>query len=138
MNTTIKKFSALTLASVFVMQLAACGTILYPERKGQRGGRLDPSIVALNAVGLLFFLVPGVIAFAVDFNNGAIYLPGGSASIHSGDINVVNIEGELTNEKIEQVIFQETGKAVHLSESNVVKTNKPLTVSLLQKDVRFL
>lgn len=54
-----------------------CGTILHPERKGQPAGRLDWAIVALDALGLLFFFIPGVIAFAVDFNNGTIYLPPG-------------------------------------------------------------
>jgi hypothetical protein len=62
-------YAALGLAA------AGCGTILHPERKGQPAGPLDWSIVALDAVGLLFFFVPGVIAFAVDFNNGTIYLP---------------------------------------------------------------
>ncbi|MGB5325371.1 MAG: hypothetical protein WBN40_08120 [Pseudomonadales bacterium] len=60
--------------------LFACGTILYPERKGQVDGRLDVGVVILNSVGLLLFLLPGVIAFAVDFSNGTIYLPGGQAS----------------------------------------------------------
>ena len=54
-----------------------CGTIFYPERKGQPAGPIDWKIVALDGIGLLFFFVPGVIAFAVDFNNGAIYLPPG-------------------------------------------------------------
>jgi hypothetical protein len=61
------------------LQLASCGTILYPERKGQRDGRLDIGVVLLDGIGLLFFIIPGVIAYAVDFSNGTIYLPGGSA-----------------------------------------------------------
>ncbi|MBX3451828.1 MAG: hypothetical protein KF777_19880 [Planctomycetaceae bacterium] len=52
-----------------------CGTVLHPERRGQSAGKLDWGIVALDAVGLFFFFVPGVIAFAVDFATGAIYLP---------------------------------------------------------------
>ena len=48
---------------------------MHPERKGQRPGKLDWTVVGLNAVGLLLFFVPGVIAFAVDFATGAIYLP---------------------------------------------------------------
>lgn len=54
---------------------AGCGTIMYPDRVGQPAGPLDWKVVALDTVGLLFFLVPGVIAFAVDFYNGTIYLP---------------------------------------------------------------
>lgn len=63
-----------------VLQLTACGTILHPERKGQKSGQIDPAIALFDAVGLLFFLIPGVIAFAVDFSNGTIYLPGGRQS----------------------------------------------------------
>jgi hypothetical protein len=58
------------------LQLASCGTIMYPERKGQRDGRLDIGVVLLDGIGLLFFIIPGVIAYAVDFTNGTIYLPG--------------------------------------------------------------
>ena len=36
---------------------------------------MDWGIFALDAVGLLLFFLPGVIAFAVDFSTGAIYLP---------------------------------------------------------------
>ena len=55
--------------------LTGCGTVLHPERRGQPAGNLDWKIVALNALGLVLFLVPGIIAFAVDFHTGAIYLP---------------------------------------------------------------
>src|SRR5262249_7729458 len=65
--------ATLTLGLAFF--LASCGTLLYPERRGQPVGRLDVGVVALDGVGLLLFLVPGVIAFLVDFATGAIYLP---------------------------------------------------------------
>lgn len=52
-----------------------CGTILHPERRGQPAGRLDWGVVLLDGLGLIFFLIPGLIAFAVDFATGAIYLP---------------------------------------------------------------
>src|SRR6187402_2306410 len=58
--------------------LTSCGALIHPERVGQpRTGRLDPSIVLLDGLGLLLFLVPGIIAFIVDFATGAIYLPEG-------------------------------------------------------------
>src|SRR5262245_1704793 len=37
--------------------LASCGTVLYPERRGQPAGRLDVGVVALDGIGLLLFLV---------------------------------------------------------------------------------
>ncbi|NNL57519.1 MAG: polyribonucleotide nucleotidyltransferase [Pseudomonadales bacterium] len=67
------------LCVVLLVNLAACGTILYPERRGQAQGQLDTGVVILDALGLLLFFVPGVIAFAVDFANGTIYLPQGQA-----------------------------------------------------------
>jgi len=66
--------------SLFACGLPGCGTILYPERKGQPAGPIDWKIVALDGIGLLFFFVPGVIAFAVDFVTGAIYLPAGECA----------------------------------------------------------
>lgn len=138
MNIKIKKSIALLLVGGFAIQLAACGTIMHPERKGQKSGQLDTSIVALDAVGLLFFFVPGIIAFAVDFNNGTIYLPGGSASTNSGEVNVVNIEGDITDEKIERLIQEETGKSVRLDGNEIHSSKKVTTISALKSELRFL
>lgn len=65
----------LLVGIVLVAHFTACGTVLYPERKGQRSGQLDVGVVLLDAIGLLFFIIPGVICFAVDFSNGTIYFP---------------------------------------------------------------
>lgn len=79
-NTTPpRRFLGIALVAVLAFQIG-CGTILYPERRGQKAGKYDTDIVLLDAVGLLFFLVPGVIAFAVDFATGTIYLPSGGSS----------------------------------------------------------
>jgi len=114
------------LKTVLVIGLAvstvSCGTILHPERRGQPAGRLDPAIVALDAVGLLIFFVPGVIAFAVDFNNGTIYLPPEEfseslpQSQRETDLTVIPVESEeLTVQKIQDVIQQQTGKTITLA-----------------------
>lgn len=62
---------------VATLNVAACGYLIYPERVGQRGQHVDGTVVALDALGLLFFILPGVIAFAVDLSTGCIYLPEG-------------------------------------------------------------
>ena len=56
--------SCLVLAALLT---ASCGTILYPERHGQVSGRVDPGVVVMDGVCLFFFLIPGIIAFAVDY-----------------------------------------------------------------------
>src|SRR5580704_16517756 len=75
-----KRPLALILVAAFSLHAASCGTIIHPERWGQaRTGPLDPSIVVLDGLGVLLFVIPGVVAFVVDFSSGAIYLPGPSA-----------------------------------------------------------
>ena len=138
MKHKIKTPIAVSLVAALLLQISACGTILYPERKGQTDGRLDPSIVILDAVGLLFFLVPGVIAFAVDFSNGTIYLPKGSAAASSEDLNVVSIEGDITPEKIERAILDHTGETVELDSSHVVANEPTARLTIPGNGVRFL
>ena len=75
MNKILVNALRLFVCAAFTVQLMGCGTLMYPERKGQRGGRIDVGIVVLDGIGLLFFLVPGIIAYVVDFSNGTIYLP---------------------------------------------------------------
>ncbi len=55
--------------------LLGCGTLLYRERVGQPRGKLDAFVVVLDSLALVYFVVPGLVAFAVDFATGAIYLP---------------------------------------------------------------
>ncbi|REG84143.1 hypothetical protein [Marinomonas pollencensis] len=68
------------VAGLVVTQLSACGTLLYPERRGQTSGTIDVGIALLNALGLVFFFIPGVVAFGVDFMTGGIYYPDGRVS----------------------------------------------------------
>ena len=65
------------LSLAFLMALpTGCGTILFSQRQQQsHSGKLDPNILILDGVGLLFFVLPGLVAFGVDFYTGAIYLP---------------------------------------------------------------
>ena len=115
------RFLKSLLVICIALQAVSCGTVFYPERRGQPAGRLDPKVVALDAVGLLVFFVPGVIAFAVDFNNGTIYLPPeeyGQNSATPGtntEWSAIEVDAdELTAEGITAVIREKTGKTVTL------------------------
>ena len=98
-----KKVLALLLASTLTTQLAACGTVFYPERKGQISGRIDPVVAIANGVGLLFFIVPGVVAFAVDFATGAIYLPGGRRA---------ELAPNATPDNLSEQLYASTGQRI--------------------------
>ena len=69
----MKKHLALAVVLSGSLVLASCGSLLYPERKGQTQGRIDPTVAILNAAGLLLFIVPGLVAFAVDFHTCLLY-----------------------------------------------------------------
>lgn len=73
-DTSRRLGALLTVALAF--HVSGCGTLLYPERKGQKDGKIDTTVALLDCIGLLLFVIPGVIAFIIDFNNGTIYLPG--------------------------------------------------------------
>ena len=60
-----------------ILQASACGTLMYPERRGQRAGEIDVKVAVFDGIGLFFFIIPGVVAYIVDFGTGAIYLPAG-------------------------------------------------------------
>lgn len=100
-----KKALSLLLSTAVISQLIACGTILHPERKGTISGRLDPAIVALDAIGLLFFFVPGVIAFAVDFTNGTIYLPNSKpVQLSDQELKTLHSNGKLKIESLKEAL----------------------------------
>lgn len=114
----------------------ACGVILYPERKGQVDGRIDPAVAILDGIGLLFFIVPGVIAFAVDFATGAIYLPGtaSNTTLDMSDAELVKLRnGELDAATIERKIREQTGENVSLADP-ALRTRKPDSQAWLPLD----
>ncbi len=118
------RFISLTLLGLLKVSTVGCGTILYPARRGQPAGRLDWGVVALDAVGLLFFFVPGVIAFAVDFNNGTIYMPSEgtwvppqtstSLTQKSQLTPIATSPQELTPQVVEQTLARHTGRDIRL------------------------
>ncbi len=106
----MKKLISSALLATMLCNVTACGTLLYPERSGQRSGRIDPSIVILDGIGILFFVIPGLIAFAVDFGNGTIYLPGGRSSLDTNDMVALNSgNGKLTQAEVNAIVLEKTG-----------------------------
>jgi len=76
----MKKGLSLLICGLLLFQLAACGTLIYPERRGQTSGEIDPVVAVLDACGLILLVIPGLVAFIIDFDTGAIYLPAGKKS----------------------------------------------------------
>ena len=109
------------VCAVLIIQLAGCGTMMYPERRGQKGGRIDAGVAVMDGLCLLLFIIPGVIAYAVDFSNGTIYLPGTArGSLGLKDIKQVKFDPKRSSiASIEKIIKRETGYEVKLYQNNV-------------------
>jgi hypothetical protein len=120
MGERLQRFFNSIITALLVFQLTGCGTILYPERRGQMAGHLDAGIVVLDAIGLLFFIIPGVIAFAVDFSNGTIYLPARHVVVSKTDLTQIKFDpGNTSLAQIEEIIKKQTGYVVNLRQRNV-------------------
>jgi hypothetical protein len=115
----ICKSASKYLVVFLALETASCGTILYPERRGQPAGRIDPGVVVLDAVGLLVFFIPGIVAFAVDFSNGTIYLPPEPmvfpCTANSRPFQTIRVPpAELTSRRLETILQEHTGQPVRL------------------------
>ncbi|MBU1168460.1 MAG: hypothetical protein KKD44_02750 [Proteobacteria bacterium] len=127
----LKALTTMTMV-IILIQTGACGFILYPERKGLNSGKIDPGVAILDAILLIPGILPGVVAFAVDFVTGCIYLPGSHFSVQAmedvqnpQDLTVVSQNLDLG--AIEHMISQKTGKQVHLEadQIKVLRANDP-------------
>ena len=123
-----RKLIAGTIAGAVLVVQSGCGTLLHPERKGQAGGRLDPGVVLLDGIGLFFFLIPGLIAFAIDISNGTIYLPGGGGSGDAradagtgadGGYRKIALDGPFDAAALEAFVERELGVANLLARADL-------------------
>lgn len=122
MRTQTRVIGGLLVAALFT-QLTACGTLFFPERRGQIEGRVDPAVAALNAIGILFYVLPGLIAFGIDFATGAIYLPGGlNAQVAPQDLqNLVDADGKIDPVKLKALIEAQTGHSLPLDDPRLIQ-----------------
>lgn len=117
------RFIAGVLAVTLLTQLSACGSIFYPDRRGQIEGRIDPGIAIANAVGLLFYVIPGLLAFAIDFATGAIYLPDGhTAQLDPQQLKqVVDADGKIDQGALKALIERSTGHQLPLDDPRLIR-----------------
>ena len=122
-NELTLKGVCLLVSLVLFFGVNSCGTILYPERRGQTSGKIDVGVALMDGLGLLLFVVPGVIAFVVDFSTGAIYLPPEPSSleydkIHEMEVTKIGREA-LTQKEIQLLIADKTGHTIDIASPGV-------------------
>ncbi len=62
----MKKFGKLfvslicvVVSVVLITQLYGCGTLIYPERRGQTGGTVDAGVAIMDGLWVFAFIIPG-------------------------------------------------------------------------------
>lgn len=118
-----KRLICAALGATLVTQLSACGTLFYPDRRGQIEGRIDPAIAVANAIGILFYVIPGLLAFAIDFATGAIYLPDGqTAQIDPEQLKpLIGHDGQVDQLALKQLIQEQTGVQLPLDNPQLIQ-----------------
>ncbi|CAI3789913.1 hypothetical protein AHFPHNDE_03622 [Pseudomonas sp. MM227] len=111
------------VVAALVTQLTACGTLFWPDRRGQIEGRIDPVVAALDAIGILFYVLPGLIAFGVDFATGAIYLNDGkTAQVAPEKLqHAIDRDGKVDNLKLQAILETELGRSLPLDDPRLIQ-----------------
>ncbi len=126
---------SLVLLTTILSQVTSCGYVLHPERRGQKSGQIDWAIVGLDAIGLIFFVVPGLISFGVDIYSGTIYLTHStriSSNIEEWEgVQKIKIDPKNINEEtIAAAIKENTGISVNFDDPNLkIYRGKELEIS---------
>jgi len=121
----IFKLLSATILVLFLFELTSCGSIIYKERVFKKHSRrIDPKVAIMDTVLMVFFLIPGAVAFGIDFATGAIFLPRGkkawSKLNNPADITVIKVDPEkLNKEMLEKILSEYTGKRIILNEQNL-------------------
>lgn len=116
---SIKPITSIALIFILTTQLFSCGYLLHPERQGKKSGKIDVAIVALDSIGLLFFILPGLIALGVDIYSGTIYMPLEQNSLAPNWKESVKIKvdpNNITKESIAAAIKDQTGIVINLDD----------------------
>jgi hypothetical protein len=108
-------------ATLVLFAHTACGTLFYPERHGRRSGRVDPAVLLLDGALLFFFVIPGLVAFAIDFYTGGIYMTDGRGRALHIEVD----PAELTDARVEAIVREHTGHEIRLDDPDLQRFRVP-------------
>lgn len=120
----IKVLSVIILGALLI-QIVGCGTIFYPERRGQTvHGGIDIMVAIADSAWFLAYIIPGLVAWGVDLYTGALYLPTGKKRFanqpDSKDFMVVKVDPKQLDQKmIEEIVSEHIGQKIDLDEGHV-------------------
>src|SRR5690606_29936038 len=91
-----------------------------------------PGVAILNGIGLLFYVIPGLIAFAVDFATGAIYFPDERYTIAPERLQqAVDAQGQVDPALLKAILQQELALELPLEQAQRVSEPGAAQLALL-------
>ncbi len=75
----------------------------------------------------MFYVIPGLIAFGVDFATGAIYLPDAKYSVAPEKLkDAVGEDGTVDKAKLKAILERETGRSLPLDDPRLIQRSGSL------------
>ena len=120
--------SLICLLAALLLGASGCGTLFYSHRIGRRMSKtIDNRVFYTDCALCLFGIIPGVVAFILDYDNGTIYYTQAELipdNFNEGSLSPDKMKkidgGSMTEEEIARLLSRATGRQIDLSQARIV------------------
>ena len=116
------------LLSALLLGTSGCGTLFFSRRIGKRMSKtIDNRVFYTDCFLCLLGVIPGVVAFILDYDNGTIYYT--EAELIPDDFNEGALSpdkmkkidgGSMTEAEIARRLSEATGRKIDLSQARII------------------
>lgn len=119
---------SLLAAATLIAMLPSCARIVHPERVGNRSGVVDVGPLVVDLLLFIPGLIPGVIAIAVDFGSGAIYVRNDVGELEDAGLRFALVSGGDGGHEIH--VFDDDGRVVARGDIDLAEVETGATLTL--------
>lgn len=122
----MKRLTLIVAAVLVLLSGSGCGTLFFSHRMGKKLSKtIDNRVFYTNCFLCLFGVIPGVVAFVLDYGNGTIYYT--EAELIPDDIFGMKQlpGGKMTPDEIAKKLSEALGKEISAAEVRVALAVNP-------------
>ena len=116
------------LLAALLLSASGCGTLFYSRRIGKKMSKtIDKKVFFTDCFLCLAGVIPGVIAFILDYDNGTIYYTEAELipdDFNEGCLNPGRMKkidgGSMTEAEIARRLSEATGRKIDLSQARII------------------
>ena len=120
--------SLICLLAALLLGASGCGTLFYSHRIGRRMSKtVDNTVFYSDCVLCLLGVIPGVVAFILDYDNGTIYYTEAELipdNFNEGCLTPGRMKkidgGSMTEAEIASRLARATGRRIDLSQARII------------------